>query len=626
MYKIILLILGITVFTDWALAQGDAPPLLQGQAQTSKQVGAFIQVPNSQVTKINSATGLLETGNKNILVNPSFEHSAFLTGWTDGHVGITPSPVVETTVVIDGKKSLSLTVTKDVRIFQDSSLYAAQFADGVQGLASVRLKSNITNLYVCARKANVTQATSNGTEITNCAKVDTSNTWGLYKVPFILGGTNNGIAIVSLNPATAASFDTSGLVYIDDAFVGPQDLKQDVNNVGPWTAYTPTFTGVGTVSNSSGKWRQAGESIEVEVSCTTGTSTAALASITLPNSYTIDSSKVNIVNTTANPGVSVGKYNTSQPTAGMMGDIVLAPSTSTSLVYFGDRDGNAASHLTPSNGSASISSSAVLSVSFKVPITQFAGSSSIYSASCGANCVDSFSAKIDDGTATTTVYQENAEFITGNCTNASAGVYVCTLNGFTVAPNCFATESAGTIRILKTDVTSNTSVSISSFTDAGVASDSNFQLLCQKQGADFVATRTIVGSFSEVNTSPGILKPKTCHYAFGGASATLAAPTECTTGTCVEVYDSCGTGTPPSWFTVALYASTTWASGTWANSSFIDCKCTAFDTTTGTERTCTPYFGTGLNTWQTSSSGGLVVPVVSNGTAYVNLTCTGNAP
>jgi len=49
-------------------------------------------------------------------------------------------------------------------------------------------------------------------------------------------------------------------------------------------------------------------------------------------------------------------------------------------------------------------------------LLEYFGSTSTYSSQCGANCVDTFSALVTDGAATTTVSQENAEFITGNCT------------------------------------------------------------------------------------------------------------------------------------------------------------------------------------------------------------------
>lgn len=125
---------------------------------------------------------------------------------------------------------------------------------------------------------------------------------------------------------------------------------------------------------------------------------------------------------------------------------------------------------------------------------------------------------------------------------------------------------------------------------------------------------------------------KTCYYSFGGASATLASPTECTTGTCVEVYDSCGTGTPPSLATTALYENLTFAAGTFANSTSVYCKCVAFDISAVTPRVCDPYFDTSDSTWSSNASGGFVINMIGNNTsgtqstAFVSLKCEGQSP
>lgn len=133
-------------------------------------------------------------------------------------------------------------------------------------------------------------------------------------------------------------------------------------------------------------------------------------------------------------------------------------------------------------------------------------------------------------------------------------------------------------------------------------------------------------------SATGITKLKTCYYSFGGASATLASPTECTTGTCVEVYDSCGTGTAPTWSTPAYYNAITFAAGTFANSSHIYCSCEAYDVTTNNLRDCRPVFLTGQQSWQTTASGGYsftVIPIdtANNGvTGYVQVKCEAPSP
>jgi hypothetical protein len=163
------------------------------------------------MTQVDTNKHLIESGNKNILQNPSFEsllEGGSIPYWSYG----SPSPVQEeSSTVIDGKKLAVFSVSSEpILLTQSSTLYANAFADGVQGLVSVRVKSDVA-LKVCSISAGTTSTS-------NCVDVLPDNKWGLYKVPTILGATSNGISI-------ASSGNVTGTAYIDDAFVGPVDLS-----------------------------------------------------------------------------------------------------------------------------------------------------------------------------------------------------------------------------------------------------------------------------------------------------------------------------------------------------------------------------------------------------------------
>lgn len=51
--------------------------------------------------------------------------------------------------------------------------------------------------------------------------------------------------------------------------------------VTPWVAYTPTFTGFGTVSNVTARSRRVGQNLEIEWDFVSGTSTATEARISM---------------------------------------------------------------------------------------------------------------------------------------------------------------------------------------------------------------------------------------------------------------------------------------------------------------------------------------------------------
>lgn len=140
----------------------------------------------------------------------------------------------------------------------------------------------------------------------------------------------------------------------------------------------------------------------------------------------------------------------------------------------------------------------------------------------------------------------------------------------------------------------------------------------------------ITGTFANVVTAPGISKPRTCYYAFGGASATLAVPTVCSTGTCVEVIDTCASMTPPTFASTGLYQNLTIASGTFANSSPLFCQ--AYGYAAASAGYALMINDTGDNDWSTNSSGGAVLNIAAYSSApaaqnrYVQVKCEGQAP
>jgi hypothetical protein len=351
---------------------------LYGSSFTAEE----IQVPNNQLTQVDTNKHLNETGNKNILINPSFEHSTFSTGWTNSAGTFTQDTVVE----IDGLKAAKLVLSSQtMSLSQSSTLYASQFADGVQGLASVRVKSDVA-LKVCSIQAG-TVSTS------NCVDVVANNKWGLYKVPMILGATSNGISI-------ASSGAVSGTVYIDDSFVGAVDLQANTNNVSTWLSYTPTITnGSGAITNftSSAQYRRVGDTLEVSGLIKFSAASGAFSEINVavPSGLIIDTTKLNS-SVSLDTNIGDGSIYDSA--------ILLVPAkvyynNSTTLVQL--RYLSSTSGTNPVNVSAgqiisntlpfTFGTSDSISYNFKVPIVGWSSSGSVYSstnadtdwASCG---------------------------------------------------------------------------------------------------------------------------------------------------------------------------------------------------------------------------------------------------
>lgn len=85
-------------------------------------------------------------------------------------------------------------------------------------------------------------------------------------------------------PVTTNSANT---VKFDNFSIGPANLTRGPP-VTDWTSYTPSTNGLGTVTIDAAKWRRVGDTLELEVSLTTGTVTASTAYISLPTGLTPD--------------------------------------------------------------------------------------------------------------------------------------------------------------------------------------------------------------------------------------------------------------------------------------------------------------------------------------------------
>lgn len=77
-------------------------------------------------------------------------------------------------------------------------------------------------------------------------------------------------------------------------------------------AYTPTYTGFGTVTTDTAFWKRVGSGIQLSFTFTTGTSTSVTAKISLPTGLVMDTAKIS-TRTILGPGV-VGSASTPHPT------------------------------------------------------------------------------------------------------------------------------------------------------------------------------------------------------------------------------------------------------------------------------------------------------------------------
>jgi hypothetical protein len=615
---------GQVLQSNGASAPSFVTPFISTKSENGSSVSTTeIQAPNNQITTTDTGKRLFETGNFNLIENPGFEHSTYLTAWTT--TGTTATISAETSSLISGKKAFkAVSSTQNISLVQDSTLYAAQLA-GMQGYIQMSCSNTAPNVQLCARGAGATSTT-------NCVTLDITGAWKQYEIPVVLSATSNGISL--------AATSTTGTTICDEAYVGlisgktPEVSQARLAGESYWVGNnncTPTrtntaygvftddadCTGPTIITSSVGAWATT-DANNIEQTITNIPAGTYVVEFQLP--YTTSASlgglKIFDGNSTCQPESIASALSLGNG----IGVTVRCSFTYTSL------QASRTFELYGFSNSGNIIIYSLVNAQASFKLFYYPPASKIYSQQCTNNptaCENEFSALVTDGSGTTTVSNENLDFINGNCTNPGAGQYVCTFNSgiFTVPPNCVITPVGS--QIVPYSSTTASALTATFRNDSGTLTDTSFQFICQKQGADFKAQNVITGTFAEMMRVLNVSKPKTCNITFGGAGS-LGSPTVCSSSPCVEYYDNCSAvSSAPTRSATGQY-NFSFADGTWANSTFLDCK--ASSRTAGAGSLVRLFWPP-----QTTSSGGASISPntvigATDTDSIVSITCFGQAP
>jgi len=212
---------------------GMPPSTILNEQQTVGTGSTVTVLPNNQGTSLGGIKTRVETGNTNLLINPSFEHPTLGFGWTKT-LGVWAN---DSTNVIDGKKAIQGAYSSGFDVSQISTVNAAKLA-GVNMIALIYLYTDDASLQVCAVVNSVD---------TNCTIPGTSGT-SVFKpvqIAFVGGATNNGIRIKTTNGVMA---DT----HLDYAFVGLSNGFSTLNTGVEATTIQKFTSGSGTYTPTAG--------------------------------------------------------------------------------------------------------------------------------------------------------------------------------------------------------------------------------------------------------------------------------------------------------------------------------------------------------------------------------------
>ncbi len=223
-----------------------------------------------------------------------------------------------------------------------------------------------------------------------------------------------------------------------------------------WLSYTPTYTGLGTVSGSSAFYRRIGDSLEVKGKVIAGTSTGVAIKISLPNGRTIDTTKLAATKTNT-LGVVTNATAGSRTLAGTGGGpfiIMEDTGTDATVVFIGNTINASGVHYVAGLGNAMTSSGDSLSFAFSVPIlglsssiqmsdsadTRIVAARAFLSADqTGVNTNGSaVKVNIDSTSSTGGGFDTHGAWASNKYTAPSAGIYEICANVSTLSTNMLA--------------------------------------------------------------------------------------------------------------------------------------------------------------------------------------------
>ena len=341
-------------------------PLLYGPNNTSNNLQDQILLGNGQL--------LSNNGPKNYIKNSGLANGQ-LAGWSLFNTTLTG--VIPTGSITTGSSAFTLAVDTNSKIASTNALLLQKpgtgssvgngiisdvFTIDAEDQAKV-LSFKFSYLFTNSLGYNVSGTSSNTFaiyiyDVTNSAWIQPAgvyNTVQYNSIGFATGtfqtsanATQYRLAIIDIN-----NHPTSALSYFDSFFVGPQ-----VTSIGPamseWTSYTPTVSGLGTISSLSSQYRRIGDSLEVIFKFATGTPTATAVDISLPLGLSIDTTK-------CAENTVIGKYTGGA--TGLSGIIFKGGSSNVKVFYGADNSAYTGGYLGNNFGT-----SAPQGGFFKVPI------------------------------------------------------------------------------------------------------------------------------------------------------------------------------------------------------------------------------------------------------------------
>lgn len=439
----------------------------------------------------------LNDGPFNLIGFNNFENG-LTTGWSLGTTGtLTNGLPTGIPTFGSGTTNLTLGVTTSNPLFSSTSLTLTAAAATTAGnmfatdalTVPVGLQGKvISRNFAYSATANASNGNFSGTssnsfavgiyDVTNSAWLGTAGQFNLVQsseTGNCTGTAQLPITTASLRFVIYCANATAGVITMafDQFYLGPQ-VSAQAPAMSDWVAYTPTFTGLGTVVSPSFFSRRVGDTLEVVGKVTAGTATATPALITVGyaggnGNVTIDTTKVPASNLVGIAGVNVASTT-------VFSWDVLAPASNATTVIIGIQNSTLAGLTATTNATTTVATGNILNVKFTVPIVGWS-SNTVSSADTDTRVI---AMQVNQAAPTATItssasllkFTSTPAQDTAGAFSTSTGLYTCPVSGFyrvSAGVAVAATYSLGQIAGIGIALNSTTTNTFASPSVAGAA-------------------------------------------------------------------------------------------------------------------------------------------------------------
>jgi len=181
----------------------------------------------------------------------------------------------------------------------------------------------------------------------------------------VLGGGAGAAPYVVTGLGTSGQVLTSNGAAADPTWQNAGGASSTTST--QWTSFSPTLSAsFGTATNVAAFWRRVGDTMDIKIAFTAGTTTAALATITIPTALSMDTAKMLIAASNTQESEVVGTWQTGN--ANQDGVMLASTTSSTTLIYLG-REFVAGSRFVPINANSTLADNTLTQFFISVPIS-----------------------------------------------------------------------------------------------------------------------------------------------------------------------------------------------------------------------------------------------------------------